>query len=280
MALKETPLVHQHISLGAKMVEFGGWNMPLQYQGLRQEHLNVRENVGLFDVSHMGQLRFKGSHALQSLEWLTTNKVEKLKTLQAQYTLLPNEQGGLVDDLIVYCLKPGEDYLLCVNAANKDKDFDWVVKNNRYDAEIVDESSQWALIAVQGPKATQLVQETFGIQVSEVGFFHCAWADWEGESCLLARTGYTGEDGFEAFVPAGSAKTVWQALMRKGENLGVAPAGLGARDSLRTEACLPLYGHEIDAHTNPYAAKLGWAVKPKSKDFLGKSTILEQKEEK
>jgi aminomethyltransferase len=273
MELKSTPLRDEHVALGAKMVDFAGWYMPVSYAGLREEHMNVRANVGLFDVSHMGEVFVRGPKALETLEWLTTNLVGKLESGQAQYTLLPNDTGGLVDDLIVYCIEKGREYLVCVNASNAEKDFEWMKKHNR-GAEIVNESASWGQIAVQGPKGVELAARVFGAEVRDVPSFHFRKIG----DCFVARTGYTGEDGVEVFVPAAKTVGLWRDLLAKGADLGVQPIGLGARDTLRTEARLPLYGHEIDDTTNPYAAGLGWVVKPDKKDFVGRGPIVAGKE--
>lgn len=273
--MRHTPLYEEHIKLGAKMVEFAGYAMPVEYpSGLRREHETVRTAVGLFDVSHMGEIRFRGPKALASVEWLTTNWAGKLKPNQAQYSLMPNALGGLVDDVIVYCESQQENYLLCVNAANKKKDFEWMLQNNR-GAEITDESDQWGQIAVQGPKATILVSRIFGKASSDLKPFAFLTAEFAKEKCLVARTGYTGEDGFEIFVPSPHTAELWRGLLSEGEDLGVLPVGLGARDTLRTEMKFSLYGHEIDEGTNPYAAGLGWVVKPEQKDFIGRQAILD-----
>lgn len=275
--LQKTPLSEEHVKLGARMVDFAGWWMPVQYKGLREEHDNVRKNVGLFDVSHMGEIRFRGAKALETLEWLTTNDVSKLNDNEAQYSLLPNHEGGLVDDIIVYCLKKNEDYLVCVNASNKDKDFQWMVKNNK-GADITDESSHWGQIAVQGPKALPLVEKVFGIKASEMKPFTTRSFDFQGSKAILATTGYTGEKGCEIFIEAPGAAKMWQALIEQGEEFGVMGIGLGARDTLRTEMKYSLYGHEIDDTTNPYEAGLGWVIKPAKKDFVGKAPMLKVKE--
>jgi aminomethyltransferase len=272
---KVTPLKDEHLKAGAKMVDFAGWYMPVEYQGLRHEHAVVREKVGLFDVSHMGEIRLKGPKALASVEWLTTNEVSKLKAGQAQYTLFPNDKGGVVDDLIVYCVTPGTDYLLCVNASNTDKDLAWVIQNNR-GAEIVNESSMWGQIAVQGPRAMDTVAKIFPGEPPAV--FEFRNAKFSGSDVMIARTGYTGEDGVEIFVPAAKTAELWRQLLEAGAAYGVEPIGLGARDTLRTEMKYPLYGHELDDQTNPYAAGLGWVVKPNKKDFIGRSVILAAKE--
>ena len=271
--LKKTPLYSEHIKANARMVPFAGWSMPVQYEGLKAEHEAVRQSVGLFDVSHMGEFRFKGPNALKTVEWLTTNHVAKLKEGQAQYSLLPNEKGGIVDDLIVYCLKENEDYLLCVNAANIDKDWDWVNKHNQ-GAELINESDRWAQIAIQGPNAFQLMDEFFGETVSDMAPFTFR----EIKNGILASTGYTGEQGFEYFIEKDHACEAWQKLLELGEKHQVRPIGLGARDTLRMEMKYSLYGQEITDDTNPYEAVLGWVVKAKDKDFIGKALIIAKKE--
>jgi aminomethyltransferase len=268
LRMKKTPLAELHEKLGARMVDFAGWWMPVQYVGLREEHDNVRKNVGLFDVSHMGEVRVKGPKALMTLQWLTTNDVAKLNDGEAHYSLLPNDQGGLVDDIIVYCLKRDTDYLVCVNASNKDKDFAWMVKNNK-GADLTDESEQWGQIAIQGPKALELCDRVLGMKVSAMKSFNIQSGQFKGHRIMVATTGYTGEKGCEVFVDAAGAGALWNELLEKGKDLGVAPIGLGARDTLRTEMKYSLYGHEIDDTTNPYEAGLGWVIKPQSKDFLG-----------
>lgn len=273
----KTPLVAEHEKLKARMVDFAGWYMPVQYVGLKEEHLNVRQNVGLFDVSHMGEVRVKGPQALATLDWLTTNDVAKLNDGEAQYSLLPNDQGGLVDDIIVYCLKKNEDYLVCVNASNADKDFAWMLKNNK-GADITNESSQWGQIAIQGPKALELCDRVFDIKVSEMKPFTLRSGKFENYKIMIATTGYTGEKGCEVFVQSEGTAKLWQTLLAKGEDLGVMAIGLGARDTLRTEMKYSLYGHEIDDTTNPYEAGLGWVIKPALKDFMNKAQIVGVKE--
>jgi aminomethyltransferase len=278
MEPKSTPLRDEHIALNAKMVDFAGWYMPVEYAGLRVEHLNVRSKVGLFDVSHMGEIRIRGPQSLPTVEWLTTNYAGKLNDGQAQYTLLPNETGGLVDDLIVYCVRKNEDYLLCVNASNTDKDFAWMLEHNRGGAEITNESDKWGQIAVQGPLAIKLAERVVGSEVATIKPFEFSSLPYKGRTLLVARTGYTGEDGVEIFVPTDRTVDLWLDLLAKGKDLGVMPIGLGARDTLRTEMKYPLYGHEIDFASNPYAAGLGWVVKPDQKDFVGRAAILGAKE--
>ncbi|HRO66644.1 MAG TPA: glycine cleavage system aminomethyltransferase GcvT [Pseudobdellovibrionaceae bacterium] len=275
--LKKTPLAAEHEKLGARMVDFAGWWMPVQYKGLREEHDNVRKNVGLFDVSHMGEIRVKGPKALESLQWLTTNDVAKLNPFEAQYSLLPNEDGGIVDDVIVYCLEKNADYLVCVNASNADKDFAWMQKNNR-GADLVNESEKWGQIAIQGPKALDLCDQIFGVSVSGMKPFTLKPSTFQGHRIMIATTGYTGEKGCEVFVEAAGTVALWNELLKQGEPLGVMPIGLGARDTLRTEKKFSLYGHEIDDATNPYEAGLGWVIKPQAKDFIAKDKILAVKE--
>lgn len=273
---KRTPLAPEHEALGARMVDFAGWWMPVQYVGLKEEHLACRSAVGLFDVSHMGEIRVTGPDSLASLQWLTTNDVSKLTAGQAQYSLLPNAQGGLVDDLYVYCIRPGEEYLLCVNAANVDKDFAHILKNAR-GGKWANESADWGQIAVQGPKAPALLERLFP-GFGEMSKNTHREFSFAGGQVRVATSGYTGEDGAEVFVPAAQTVALWRELLRVGQDLGVAPIGLGARDTLRTEMKFSLYGHEIDDSSNPYEAGLGWVVKPAAKDFLGREPMVSAKE--
>ena len=271
--LKSTPLRAVHEKLGARMVPFAGWYMPVQYEGLKEEHAACRTGVGLFDVSHMGEIRVKGPNSLATLQWTTTNDVEKLQAGQAHYSLYPNEQGGIVDDLIIYCVKPGEEYLLCVNASNVDKDFEFMKKHNK-GAELINESAEWSQIAVQGPNAIELLGRVLSPEIAAMPAFTHREFLFDGAKVVVARTGYTGEDGAEIFVRNAQAVSLWNSLMEKGTDLGVKPVGLGARDTLRTEMKYSLYGNEIDDTTNPYEAGLGWVVKPAKKDFVGKAAML------
>lgn len=275
--LKSTALRSVHEALGARMVDFCGWYMPVQYEGVKEEHMATRTGVGLFDVSHMGEFRVRGPKALETLQWTTTNDVSRLAAGDAHYSLFPNEQGGIVDDLIIYCVKPGEDYLLCVNAANIDKDFEFITRNNR-GAEITNESAKWSQIAVQGPKAIELLMRVVSPEVKAMKSFTHREFGFNGGKVILARTGYTGEDGAEIFVPNDQAVALWSQLMERGQDLGTKPIGLGARDTLRTEMKYSLYGHEIDDATNPFEAGLGWVVKPAKKDFLGKVPMIAGRE--
>lgn len=274
---QKTPLYDEHVKLGARMVDFAGWVMPIQYEGLKEEHAYTRNHVGLFDVSHMGEIRVKGPKAVEALQWLTTNDVSVLENGQAQYGLLPNKTGGLVDDLFIYCLEKNSDYLVCVNASNKDKDFAWMLENNK-GADITDESSLWGQIAVQGPEALKLCDEVFApVKVSEMKRNQIVKSTFKGHAIMIATTGYTGEMGCEVFVAAPGTAELWTALL-SGSSAKAKAIGLGARDTLRTEMKYSLYGHEIDDKTNPYEAALGWAMKPSAKDFIGKAPILKVKE--
>ncbi|MES3037725.1 MAG: glycine cleavage system aminomethyltransferase GcvT [Bdellovibrionota bacterium] len=274
--MKRTPLYDEHVRSGARMVEFAGWEMPIQYKGVKEEHLHVRTQIGLFDVSHMGEIFFRGPKALDSLQWLTTNDVSKLEEGQAHYSLIPNDQGGLVDDIIVYCIKKNDDYLVCVNASNADKDFAWFTKHNK-GADITNASEVWSQIAVQGKGAMELVEKILGGRLTDIKPFHHVEAKFRGTPVRVATTGYTGEKGCEIFVPNAQATALWQELIQQ-SNGTAQPIGLGARDTLRTEMAYSLYGNEIDDTSNPYAANLGWVVKPNAKDFMGKSLILNAKE--
>lgn len=224
--LHRTALYEAHLELKARMIDFVGWEMPIQYEGLRQEHQSVREAVGLFDVSHMGEIRITGRGALKTVEWVTTNHVAPLESGQAQYSLLPNDRGGVVDDLIVYCLTRGEDYLLCVNAVNTEKDWNWVIQHNVGGAVVRNESLNWAQVAVQGPRALSLVSEVYPeVELSSLPSFHFLRVPREGGEHLIARTGYTGEEGCEIFLPWDKAPWLWWTLMEWGEKFGVRPVG-------------------------------------------------------
>ncbi|AHI04988.1 aminomethyltransferase [Bdellovibrio bacteriovorus W] len=275
--MKNTALAETHVKLGARMVDYAGWNMPVQYIGVREEHNNVRNNVGLFDVSHMGEIFVRGPQALATLEWLTSNDVAKLNDGEAQYTLLTNENGGVVDDVIVYCLKKDAEYLVCANASNSDKDFAWMTANNK-GAEIVDESPSWGQIAIQGPKAIELCKRVLNVDLESMKPFTISMGDFKGHKIMIATTGYTGEKGCEVFIANAGTVALWNELLEKGQDLQVMPIGLGARDTLRTEMKYPLYGHEIDDNANPYEAGLGWVIKPAKKDFIGKDKIVSKKE--
>lgn len=273
-----TPLYERHVALGARMVPFAGWEMPVQYAGLMEEHRCVRHDVGLFDVSHMGEVFVTGPNAFQAVQWLISNDISRLQDGQALYTVMCNEEGGVVDDLVVYRLEE-ERYLICVNAANRKKDFDWMVAHNPHGAVFTDASDQWGQIAVQGPAAATLMAQLSVTDVTALPPFHsvdCTFAGVAG--CLVARTGYTGEDGFEVFMPSLDAVTIWDALLAKGASLGVQPIGLGARDTLRLEARFCLYGHELTDTTSPWQAGLAWVTKmEKEGGFVGRDALVRRK---
>ncbi|MCO4743346.1 MAG: glycine cleavage system aminomethyltransferase GcvT [Proteobacteria bacterium] len=272
-----TPLYDRHVAHGARIVDFAGFDMPVQYSGLKEEHARVREAVGLFDVSHMGEIRVKGPKALEAVEWLCSNHNAEIEVNQAQYNVLCNEEGGVVDDLVVYRLAE-DDFILCVNAANRAKDFAWVVKHgSREGVTITDEGDDWAQIAVQGPKAAATLAKLTDADLDAIGVYHFLPGSVAGvEGCLIARTGYTGEDGFEVFGPSDAAVQIWDALLEAGEEFGVLPIGLGARDTLRLEVRYCLYGHELSDETSPLQAGLGWITKL-DRDFLGADAVRARK---
>lgn len=272
-----TPLYERHVAHGARMVEFAGFGMPVQYSGLKEEHARVREAVGLFDVSHMGEIRVRGPKALEAVEWLCSNHNAEVEVGQAQYNVLCNESGGVVDDLVIYRLAE-DDFMLCVNAANRAKDFAWVVKHgSREGVEITDEGNDWAQIAVQGPRAQETLGKLTQVDLGALDVYRFDTGTVAGcNGCIVARTGYTGEDGFEVFAPASSAVAIWDALLEAGDEFGVLPIGLGARDTLRLEVRYCLYGHELNDDISPLAAGLGWITKL-DRDFLGADAVRARK---
>ncbi|MBS1817764.1 MAG: glycine cleavage system aminomethyltransferase GcvT [Acidobacteria bacterium] len=278
--LKKTPLNARHRALGAKMVPFAGWEMPVEYSGITAEHLAVRERAGLFDVSHMGQIEIAGSNALEAVQRISCNDASKLQIGQAQYSGLLTEQGTFVDDLLVYKLA-NQHYMLVVNASHIDKDFAHIVEGitPAGDAVAVNASSRYALIAVQGPRAIDVVQPLTGIDLASMKYYWFAHGEVAGVRATVSRTGYTGEDGFEIFVPPQMADKVWLALMQAGEPVGVIPCGLGARDTLRLEAAMSLHGNDIDESTTPVEAGLGWIVGWKKESFVGSDVLKRQKAE-
>ena len=271
-ALKRTPLHAAHVRAGARMVPFGGWDMPVQYAGIIQEHRTVRGAVGCFDVSHMGEFEFKGPDATGALQRLTTNDVAALEVGQVQYSLLCYEDGGIVDDLTLYRLAD-DHYMMTVNASNIDKDWAWIGRHLEGRVEARNVSQETGLIAVQGPQAERLVGGLADVDVTAIEYYRFVQGRVAGAPTIISRTGYTGEDGFELYLPAGSAEHVWERLLADGKGLGVAPIGLGARDTLRLEMKYALYGNDIDETTSPLEAGLGWVVKPGKGPFLGKDAI-------
>jgi len=280
-AAKKTPLYPQHLQLKAKIVNFGGWSMPVSYEGVLAEHKTVREAVGLFDVSHMGEIRIVGKKASDFLNHLLTNDVKTLSVGQGQYSAMCNEQGGFIDDLIVYKLK-NDEYLLCVNAGNTENDYSWIeTQSDHYaDVQVRNESEAWAQLALQGPSSLQALQSILDMmdqdRVEKLPYMHIFSTKLFGLGILIARTGYTGEHGYEIYVPPSLAQKVWTALLEKNQKLGIKPIGLGARDTLRLEACYLLYGNDMDDSVSPLEAGIGWAVKLEH-NFVGKKVIAAQK---
>jgi aminomethyltransferase len=270
--LKRTPLHDLHVKAGAKMVPFGGWDMPVQYAGIIEEHRAVRRAVGLFDISHMGELEIAGPDALAIVQRLTTNDASILAIGQVQYAALCYDEGGIVDDLTLYRLAD-ERYMLTVNASNIDKDWDWVTSRGTGAAEWTDVSADTALLAVQGPRAEGLVGRLADVDVTKVPYYHFTRGAVAGVPAIISRTGYTGEDGFELYVVADRAVELWRAVLDAGRGDGIQPIGLGARDTLRLEMKFALYGNDIDATTNPLEAGLGWIVKPAKGEFIGRGAI-------
>jgi len=271
-----TPLYDTHVKAGARIVEFAGWEMPVQYAGLLEEHEAVRKRAGLFDVSHMGEVVFRGPNAAQALGRLFTNDLGRLVDGQAQYGCLCRPSGGIVDDVIVY-RRSAEDWLVCVNAGNRQKDFEWLRAGEGPGCAVKNESDDWAQIAIQGPKAAGIVQRLSKDDLLGVKTFHFRPAEVAGISCIAARTGYTGEDGFELFCLPDKAARLWDALLQGGKAEGAIPAGLGARDSLRLESAYRLYGSDMDDDTTPLEAGLGWVVKLDKGEFIGRDALLAQK---
>jgi aminomethyltransferase len=269
--LKRTPLYDVHVKAGAKMVPFGGWEMPVQYAGIVEEHRAVRSAVGLFDISHMGEFEVEGGGALAAIQRLCTNDASTLARGQVQYSILCYPEGGIVDDLTVYRLDDAR-YMLTVNASNIDKDWAWVTSHGG-GGTWRNMSADTALLAVQGPKAEGLVQRLADTDVVSVRYYHFAKGRVAGVPAIISRTGYTGEDGFELYAPAGEAERLWHALLEAGRADGIQPIGLGARDTLRLEMKFALYGNDIDQTTNPLEAGLGWVVKPAKGDFIGRDAI-------
>lgn len=274
--LKRTPLYEAHLRAGAKIVEFAGWQMPVQYQGVIDEHLAVRRAAGLFDVSHMGEIEVRGGGALELCQRLTANDVARLQVFQAQYNLLLNEQGGVVDDVIIYRVKP-DAYFICVNASNSDKDYGWIGGHAGAGVEVDNQSALYAQLALQGPAAVAILQPLTLLQLAPLKSFHFAFADVSSTRCMIARTGYTGEDGFELYCHADDAEKLWADLITAGAPSGLVPVGLGARDTLRLEKAYPLYGHELDDTTTPLEAGLEWVAKLSKPSFVGREVLVQQK---
>jgi aminomethyltransferase len=278
--LKKTPLHARHRLHGAKMVAFGGWDMPVEYTGIANEHMAVRERAGVFDVSHMGQIEIAGNNALEAVQRISCNDASKLAVGQAQYSGLLTPEGTFIDDLLVYRLA-AQHFLLVVNASHIAADYAQIVEQiaSAGDAVAVDASSRYALIAVQGPRALEVLQPLTGVDLSSIRYYWFAHGEVASVRATISRTGYTGEDGFELFVPPQSADRVWQAVISAGESVGLIPCGLGARDTLRLEAAMRLHGRDIDATTTVLEADLGWIVGWAKGDFIGADALRRQKAE-
>ena len=278
MELKKIQLNDLHASLGAKMVPFAGYNMPVRYSSDIEEHMTVRNGVGIFDVSHMGEFMLKGPKALDLIQKVTRNDASKLEDGKAQYSCLPNDKGGIVDDLLVYKLKD-EEYMLVVNASNIEKDWNWIAQHNTEGAEMENISDNISLFAVQGPKATEVLQKLTDTNLSEVKFYTFTLGEFAGvKDVIMSATGYTGAGGFELYVKNEDAEEVWNKIMEAGKEEGIKPIGLGARDTLRLEMGYCLYGNDIDDTTSPLEAGLGWITKF-TKDFINAENLKKQKEE-
>lgn len=275
--LQETALVNVHKALGAKMVPFAGYLMPVQYEGINAEHDTVRNRVGVFDVSHMGEFIVKGEGALELIQRVTSNDASKLSPGKAQYSCLPNQQGGIVDDLLVYCLEDG-NWMLVVNASNIDKDWNWIQQFNTGNVEMLNISDRTSLLAVQGPRALETVQKLTSTDLSSIPYYSFTKGEVAGcKNVLISNTGYTGAGGFELYIENQHAETIWHALMEAGAEFGIKPCGLGARDTLRLEMAFCLYGNDIDDTTSPLEAGLGWITRF-TKDFTHSAALKAQKE--
>ena len=277
--LNHTPLHKCHVELKAKMVDFGGWHMPLSYGKVVDEHKTVRSQCGIFDVSHMGELFISGSESTSLLQFVLTNDVNALSVGQGQYTAMCNQAGGVIDDLICYRLED-QRYLLCVNASNVQKDFDWIKEHStRFDVDVDNASRLWAQIAVQGPESKRaisaILSSDFEPAFSSLKYMEIRGAEINSTPCYIARTGYTGEQGYEIYMPNDVADGIWRSLLEK----GCSPVGLGARDTLRTEACYLLYGNDMNDSVSPLEAGISWAVKVGKGDFIGREALITQKEQ-
>jgi len=276
-ALKKTPLYDEHVRLGAKMIPFGDWIMPVQYSGIIDEHQAVRKNVGVFDISHMGQLVATGSRAGAWLNEMLTNNIDKLEVGTGQYTFLLNDRGGIIDDLIVYRTGP-EKFLLVVNASRADEDFGWLQQHLGENGALENRSADYGGLAIQGPRIVELLQSLVGPDAELPARNQIRDFDWHGTRLTIARTGYTGEDGVEVFFAAQDSAKVWNAILEKGKDLGIRPCGLGARDTLRLEMCYPLNGSDLSPEHNPIEAGLGFFVDLKKPKFVGREVLVAAKE--
>jgi aminomethyltransferase len=276
VALQRTPLFECHRAAGAKLVDFAGWEMPVQYSGVMDEHHAVRRHAGLFDVSHMGEVRVQGPGAEAYLQGLTPNDVTKLLPGRAHYSALLDERGTYLDDILVYRLA-ADEFLVVVNASNVDPDFAWMARHRHGDCVVENVSSHYALLALQGPQAAAILQRLTQTDLAAIKYYRFEIGKVGERRAILSRTGYTGEDGFELYLDPQEAPAIWNLLLETGAADGLVPAGLGARDTLRLEAAMALYGHEIDAQTTPFEAGLEWAVKLDKGDFIGRDALLAQR---
>jgi len=275
--MKNTALTHVHESLGAKLVPFAGYNMPVSYEGVNIEHETVRNSVGVFDVSHMGEFLVSGPNALALIQKVTSNDASKIVDFQAQYSCLPNDTGGIVDDLIIYRINE-EKWVLVVNASNIEKDWNWINKHNDIGAELRDLSEDYSLLAIQGPKAVEAMQSLSSEDLSTIKFYHFKVADFAGiENVMISATGYTGSGGFEIYCKNNEVEQVWNRVLEAGKSFGIKPIGLAARDTLRLEMGYCLYGNDIDDTTSPIEAGLGWITKF-TKDFINSDNLKREKE--
>jgi aminomethyltransferase len=275
--LKRTPLNAIHRGMGARMVDFGGWDMPVQYSGVIEEHHAVRKSVGLFDVSHMGEIEIRGVEAVQAADFLTTNSVSKLQIGQAQYSGLLYEHGGFVDDVLVHKVA-AHHIFICVNASNQEKDFEHIRDLNRFEAVVEFSSDKYAQMAVHGPRAQATLQKLTTMLLPDIRYYWFKDGEVSGAAARIARTGYTGEDGFEVYVAPSDAPRIWNEILQAGQEFGIKPCGLGARNTLRLESKMALYGHEIHASITPLEADLGRVVKFDKGEFVGRTALLRQKE--
>jgi aminomethyltransferase len=278
LKIKETALYDRHVGLGAKMVEFAGYMMPVQYSGVNEEHETVRNAVGVFDVSHMGEFMLRGKGAIDLIQRISSNDAQKLFDGKAQYACMPNNEGGIVDDFLTYRITENE-YLLVVNASNIEKDWEWINKHNQFDCELENISETTSLLAVQGPKATEAIQSLTDIDLESMPYYTHKTCNFAGiQNVLVSTTGYTGSGGFEIYFNNSDATTIWDAIFKAGASLNIKAIGLAARDTLRLEMGFCLYGNDIDDHTSPLEAGLGWVTKF-TKDFINSADLLKQKEQ-
>jgi aminomethyltransferase len=275
---KRTPLYAVHKRLGARLIPFGGWEMPVEYSGIAKEHRAVRTTAGLFDVSHMGEFEVRGPQALDLIQLISTNNAASLVNGQAQYSAMAYPSGTVVDDLLVY-RRGADDFMLVVNAGNIQKDFEWIQSHNRFDANLKNISDEVTLLALQGPNSTRILESLTSIGLNGIGYYHFAQGQVEGIKAIVSRTGYTGEDGFEIYFSVQHSEAMWNAILEAGQPHGLVPAGLGARNTLRLEAKMLLYGNDMDEKTTLLEAGLGWIVKFEKENFIGRDSLLRQKEQ-